>query len=524
MHAGAAFLDYDNDSRLDVYLVQGGPLPLELGAEAQGGEAARGGEAVGNRLYHNLGDQGFEDVTDAAGVGDLGYGAGVAVADYNRDGWVDLYVTNLGPNRLYRNNGANGSADFTDSVGFTEVAHLAGVDHPGYSTSAAFFDYDGDGDLDLWVCNYVEWSVDREKPCLGANGLAGYCSPLEYAASPDTLYRNDGVDAEGRVTFTDVSEAAGILEHPATGLGVVTADFNGDGLPDVYVANDQMPNHLWINQGNGAFANEALLRGSALNEFGEPEAGMGIAIGDVDHDGDWDLFIVHLSGETNTFYRNEGDYFRDVTDELRLGAVSRPYTGFGTALFDYDNDGTLDLFIANGKVNRGETLALDFREPNQLLHGMDDGSYEDVSDSGGALDLREVSRAAVLGDYDNDGDIDILIANNGGPVRLLRNEASGDRHWLEIALNGAPRHDRDALGARVIVETEGRKLQAQVRPAYGYCSSSDPRLHFGLDRSRVVERLTVIWPDGQVQELENIAADQILSLTAPSDHEVNDAD
>ena len=354
-HAGAAFLDFDNDSWLDVYLVQSGPL-----------EEPSTAELGGNRLYRNRGDGTFEDVTATARVGGRGYGIGVAVADYDDDGWVDLYVTNLGPDVLYRNNGRGADG----SISFTDVTAEAGVGDPGYSTSAAFFDFDRDRDLDLYVCNYLEWSPRTEHLCLGFNGVRGYCRPGEYSPQSDTLYRNDGIGASGLVTFTDVSERAGMRAVEGPGLGVVTADFDGDGWVDVFVANDQKPNHLWINAGDGTFREEALLRGVALNDLGLASAGMGVAAEDVDDDGDWDLWVVNLSGEVNNLYRNlGGGEFRIVTDELRLGAVSQPYTGFGTGFLDYDNDSVYDLFIANGRVNVSDDMEFHYAEPNQLLRG-----------------------------------------------------------------------------------------------------------------------------------------------------------
>ena len=282
---GGALLDFDEDGLLDVYLVQSGPVPGAPEAATSVGPAAN---RPANRLYRNLGDGAFEDVTDAAGVGDTSYGAGATAADFDRDGLVDLYVTNVGPNRLYRNLG-----DGT----FGDVTEPAGVGDPAWSSSSVFFDYDGDLDLDLFVANYVVWSAARERPCLGPNGLRNYCNPAEYPPAPDTLYRNDG---GGR--FTDVSEAAGIRSVAGPGLGVVAADFDSDGLSDLYVANDQAANHLWLNRGDGTFREDALSRGAALNELGQPEAGMGIAVADPDGDGDLDLFLTHLSGETNTFY------------------------------------------------------------------------------------------------------------------------------------------------------------------------------------------------------------------------------
>ncbi|MCY3932862.1 MAG: CRTAC1 family protein [Acidobacteria bacterium] len=497
---GGALLDFDEDGLLDVYLVQSGPVPGAPEAATSAGPAA---DRPGNRLYRNLGDGAFEDVTDAAGVGDTSYGAGATAADYDRDGLVDLYVTNVGPNRLYRNLGGGTFEDATER---------AGVGDPAWSSSSVFFDYDGDLDLDLFVANYVVWSVGRERPCLGPNGLRNYCNPAEYPPAPDTLYRNDG---GGR--FTDVSEAAGLRSVAGPGLGVVAADFDGDGLSDLYVANDQAANHLWLNRGDGTFREDALARGAAFNELGQPEAGMGIAVADPDGDGDLDLFLTHLSGETNTFYRNDGGgFFHDVTDEARLGGVSKPYTGFGTSWFDYDGDGVLDLFIANGKVTPGDTAAFDYREPNQLLRGTPSGGYEDVSTrAGAALDLLEVSRGAAFGDLDNDGDVDVLLVNNEGPARLFRNDVGNLRSWLVVDLCGGGIFDRSAIGARVTVETAGRSWTREVRAAYSFAVANDPRVHFGLGDAGRIDRLEVRWPDGTVAERTDIEVDRILRLLAP---------
>jgi len=497
---GGALLDFDEDGLLDVYLVQSGPVPGAPEAATSAGPAA---DRPGNRLYRNLGDGAFEDVTDAAGVGDTSYGAGATAADYDRDGPVDLYVTNVGLNRLYRNLGSGVFEDMTER---------AGVGDPAWSSGSVFFDYDGDLDLDLFVANYVVWSAGRERPCLGPNGLRNYCNPAEYPPAPDTLYRNDG---GGR--FTDVSEAAGIRSVAGPGLGVVAADFDGDGLSDLYVANDQAANHLWLNRGDGTFREDALARGAAFNELGQPEAGMGIAVADPDGDGDLDLFLTHLSGETNTFYRNDGGgFFQDVTDEARLGGVSKPYTGFGTSWFDYDGDGHLDLFVANGKVTPGDTAAFDYREPNQLLRGTPSGRYEDVSGrAGAALDLLEISRGTAFGDLDNDGDIDFLVVNNEGPARLFRNEVGNASSWLIVDLCGGGVFGRSAIGARVTVRAGGRSFSRDVRPAYSFAVANDPRVHFGLGDANQVDRMEVRWPDGAVTDRANVEVNRILRLLAP---------
>lgn len=501
---GGALLDYDDDGFLDIYLVQSGPVPG--GSENAGTPPASGGAAAsqpGNRLYRNQGDGTFEDATDTAGVGDTGYGAGATAADYDRDGRVDLYVLNVGGNRLYRNLGGGA---------FEDATARAGVGDTAWSSSAVFFDYDGDLDLDLFVANYVVWSAARERPCLGPNGLRNYCNPAEYSPSPDTLYRNDG---GGR--FVDVSEAAGIRSVAGPALGVVAADFDGDGLVDVYVANDQAANHLWLNQGDGTFREDALPRGAALNELGQPEAGMGIAVADPDGDGDLDLFLTHLSGETNTFYRNDGDgFFQDVTDEKGLGGVSQAYTGFGASWFDYDGDGTLDLFVANGKVTPGDTAAFDYREPNQLLRGLRTGGYEDVSGrAGAALELIEVSRGAAFGDLDNDGDVDILIVNNEGPARLLRNEVGSGRSWLIVDLCGGGRLDRSAIGSRVTVSGGGRSWTRDVRPARSFAVGNDPRVHFAFGDGPGVDHLKVQWSHGGVTERSGLPINSVLRLLEP---------
>ena len=499
---GGALLDIDDDGLLDVYLVQSGPVPGAPEAASAPTSAGTAADRPGNRLYRNLGDGAFEDVTDAAGVGDTGYGAGATAADYDRDGRVDLYVTNVGPNKLYRNLG--------DGV-FEDATERAGVGDPAWSSSSVFFDYDGDLDLDLFVANYVVWSADRERPCLGPNGLRNYCNPAEYPPAPDTLYRNDN----GR--FTDVSEAAGIRSVSGPGLGVVAADFDGDDLVDLYVANDQAVNHLWLNQGDGTFREDALARGAALNELGQPEAGMGIAVADPDGDGDVDLFLTHLSGETNTFYLNDGGgFFQDVTDEARLGGVSQPYTGFGTSWFDYDGDGIFDLFIANGKVTPGDDAAFDYREPNQLLRGLPSGRYEDASAAAGvALELLEVSRGAAFGDLDNDGDVDIVVVNNEGPARLLRNEVGNRKSWLIVDLCGGGMLDRSAIGSRVTVRAGNRSWTREVRPAQSFATSNDPRVHFAFGDIPTVDHIKANWPHGGVTERSGVPVNTVLRLLAP---------
>jgi hypothetical protein len=353
-----------------------------------------------------------------SGLGYESYGMGVAVGDIDGDGDLDLYVTNFGTNVLFRNDGGGKFADIT---------RTAGVDDPRWSASAAFVDYDRDGDLDLFVANYIDFTVRNNKECFDPTGARDYCAPTSYRPVPDRLFRNDG---GGK--FTDVSVSAGLGAAYGNGLGVTCADFNGDGWVDIYVANDGTANQLWINQKNGKFIDDSLMSGTAYNADGAAEAGMGVTAGDVDGDGSEDLFMTHLTLETNTLYMNNGKgEFHDSTNRFGLGGISFAFTGFGSEFFDYDNDGFLDLFVANGAVTIMETLRgaeYPFHQKNQLIRGYGD-RFEDVSaQAGRALELSEVSRGAAFGDIDQDGDVDIVVTNNNGPARLLLNEAGGSNH------------------------------------------------------------------------------------------------
>ncbi|HEX2491096.1 MAG TPA: VCBS repeat-containing protein, partial [Blastocatellia bacterium] len=410
MGAGVALFDYDRDGDLDVFLVQGGSLETDAKAAA--------GRPVTSRLFRNdltVASSGspklsFTDVSERAGIDLRAYGMGVATGDYDNDGDLDLFVTSFGPETLYRNNG-----DGT----FTDVTKDAGVSDGFWSTSAAFVDHDRDGDLDLFVANYLDFTLAGNKVCQDGVGARDYCSPRAFRPVPDRFYRNEG---GGR--FTDATEIAGITKADGAGLGVSTGDYNGDGWLDLYVANDATPNQLWINQRNGTFKDEGLLSGSALNAAGNPEGSMGIASGDFDLDGDEDLFITNIIGETFALYVNDGQgNFDDARVKTGVAAPTAAFTGFGTDWFDYDNDGWLDLFIANGAVNiveaqRGEKFP--FRMRNQLFRNTGKGRFEETSRAGGpAFDRAEIGRGAAFGDVDNDGDVDVVVTTNGGPVRLL---------------------------------------------------------------------------------------------------------
>jgi hypothetical protein len=501
MGAGVALFDYDNDGDLDVFLVQGGPL---------GGAAAAG---PGSRLFRNdlavangKRTLRFTDVTEAAGVAFRGYGMGAAVGDYDNDERLDLFVTGFGSAALFHNNG-NGT--------FTDVTAQAGVHDGLWTTSAAFVDYDRDGRLDLFVARYLDFTIQSNKVCRDAVGARDYCSPRSYRPVPDRLYHNEG---GGR--FVDVTEAAGISKADGPGLGVSAGDYNGDGWPDLYVANDAMANQLWINRHDGTFADEGLLSGAALNASGNPEGSMGIASGDFDLDGDEDLFVTNIVGETFALYVNDGKAsFEDARTRAGLAAPTAPSTGFATDWFDYDNDGLLDLFVANGAVNvieaqRGQPRP--FRMKNQLFRNVGDGRFTETTAAGGAAFASPgIGRGAAFGDIDNDGDVDIVTTNNGGPSLLLLNqsvEAGGKNHWVEISLR-QPAGNRFAFGAWVGVERPGQPtLWRRVRTDGSYLSASDARLHFGLGASTAIAAVVVQWPDGQRERRTDVAADSYVTL------------
>jgi len=481
--SGVALFDYDNDGRLDLLVVQGMPLDKGKGASAP---------SCGARLFHNESTGGrirFTDVTDKSGLCPRGYGMGIATGDIDNDGYVDVFITHFGAaNQLFRN---NGDGTFTD---VTSAAKVAGEGRWG--SSATFFDFDRDGWLDLYVANYVDYAVGADKECHNYTSARDYCAPTTYRAVPGILYRNRG---NGR--FEDISRKAGITRAVGNGLGVVAADVDGDGWPDLFVANDGTPNHLWINRRDGTFRNEAELRGAAVNADGAAEAGMGIDIADYDGNGTEDAFITHLTHEKATLYVNTGKgYFEDRSAAAGLYLATTPYTGFGTAFVDYDNDGWLDLVITNGAVHLIEKLIraedpLPLHQTKQLLRNLGNGRFEEVSASAGpAFALSEVGRGLAVGDIDNDGAIDFVVSNNNGRLRIFQNRVGAAASWVGLRLMTGK---RDAYGAKVELRRRNAPtLWRRVRADGSYLSANDPRVLIGLGAGGEIEALIVHWPDG----------------------------
>jgi hypothetical protein len=498
MGAGAALFDFDNDGDLDVFLVQGSTFderqqPAETMFPWRGADPPRG------KLFRNdlSGQQlTFTDVTEKSGIVAKGYGMGASVGDINNDGWPDLYLTNLGSNQMFLNKG-----DGT----FIDVTKESLTDDPRWSTSAAFFDYDRDGWLDLIVLNYAEFSTVNSPTCYANTSAKDYCTPRVFRAPGNRLFRNL---RNGK--FADVTTASRIDKEFGHGLGVVSADFNDDGWSDFFVANDGDPNQLWVNQKDGTFKNEALLAGAAVNRDGKPEAGMGVDAGDFDGNGTEDIFITHLMDETNTLFTNLGDaVFEDRTREFGLGMPGRRFTGFGTLFFDYDNDSWLDLLVANGAVQllpelmrKGDPFPLG--QPKQLFRNTGkNGFIEMVDQAGPNFQLLDVSRGAAFGDIDNDGDTDVIVTNNNGPVRLLLNSVGNRNQWLGLRLVGQD-YRRDMLGTKVeIVLSNKRVLRRRARTDGSYLSANDPRVLVGLGNDRAVEMVRLRWPDGTVAEWRN---------------------
>jgi enediyne biosynthesis protein E4 len=487
MCGGAALFDMEQDGDLDAFLVQAG------------GVVTPSAERPPDQLFENDGSGRFRDVTDGSGAGDRGYGMGVTTGDADGDGDTDLYVTNLEENALLANDGHGR---------FQDVTLAAGAGQRRWSTSAAFFDAERDGDLDLFVVNYIAWTLESERVCYAAPHGEGYCGPHAYASPvPSTFFRNEG---DGR--FVDRSSEAGMLVAFGNGLGVGILDQNDDGWLDVFVANDGTRNQLWINVKDGTFADRALALGCAVDQDGQVKAGMGVGVADLDDDGDEDLLVVNLTNESDSLFLNQQDFFADRTALVGLTRLSQRFTRFGAGFQDFDADGWLDLFQANGRVSNGpESEGPDpFAEPNLLYRGRPgEGAvplrFEEVLPRGGTRPaLVATSRAAAFGDVDGDGGVDVLVVNKDGPAHLLMNRVPERGQWIRLRVVGE--HGGDALGARVSLRLGERVLTRRVRTDTSYCAANDPRVHVGLGTAQSVEEVTVRWLDGREESYGPFAA------------------
>ena len=494
MGTGVGFLDYDQDGLMDLYFVQSGPTEIYKPAHP-----------LRSALYHNNGDGTFTDVTEKAGVGGVEhYGQGVAVGDFDNDGYPDLYVTGYGRAILYHNNG-----DGT----FTDVTAKAGVADAGqWSTSAGWFDYDKDGWLDLVVCNYIDWNPKNNLWCGERRpGYRSYCNPNNYKGQKTKLYHNnhDG-------TFTDVSDASGVGKPESKGMGVVLADFNNDGWTDIAIANDTWPNFLFINKHDGTFQDVSLLSGLAASEDGRYEAGMGIDAADVDRDGWQDIYVTHLDFELNRLYHNNHDgTFDDDTYQSGIGNKAILFSGVSMKFLDYDNDGWPDILQLNGAMLDNVQLyhnEVSYKEPLLMFRNVGKGRFEKVSKSLGADFMKPIAgRGLATADWENNGSIGIATNNRGDSPELMRNEGATANHWLEVLLTGT-RSNRDGVGASLKLTSEGFVQVEQAKGGMGYMSASDPRIHFGLGKRAKIESLEITWPSGQVDKVPNPAIDQIIAV------------
>jgi hypothetical protein len=499
--SGVAIFDYDGDGRMDLYFATCTLLPL--------GTAANGP----NRLYRNQGDGTFRDATEAAGLGFAGFCHGIVVGDIDNDGDPDVFLCNYGPNVLYRNEGHGR---------FVDISHGAGIDRPAWSSGGAFLDYDGDGDLDLYVANYGEWSYPADDRFCGdkATNVRFYCSPLTIRTTRHFLYRNNGDH-----TFTEASSAAGITRADGHGFGVLTADLNGDGLTDIYVANDMSPNFLYLNQGDGTFEDTSEASGAGFDGRGQAQAGMGVDAEDIDGDGLPELLVTNFQNEYNTLYANVGQgLFLDATAELALAADTLPWVGWGCALGDFDGDGWPDCFVANGHVddNRRELgQPIDYAEPPLLHHNVPvdaAGTGRRFSlatrDAGAYFASTHVARGAAFGDLDDDGDLDIVINHKDAAPAVLRNDTPSGNRWIRLKLVGTT-SNRDAIGARVAVELAGRTIHRQRKGGCSLESAHDPRLLIGVGPAQEVARLTVCWLSGAVTVRERLATNTTHEIVEP---------
>jgi hypothetical protein len=501
MGSGVALFDFDNDGRLDIFAVNGAPLsdPTHKGTIPQ-----KMGSKYWNRLYHQRRDGTFEDVTEKAGLQGVGYGMGVAVGDYDNDGFEDLYVTAYGGNRLYRNNG-----DGT----FTDVTEKAGVGGSGWSTSAAWVDLDGDGLLDLIVLRYVQWDFDDTWCGERREGYRAYCHPDGYRPIAPLVYHNDG---NGH--FTEISHKVGLAE-PGKGLGIALADYDRDGHLDIFVANDSMPEFLYHNKGDGTFEEVALRSGVAVDGEGHTYAGMGVDFADYDNDGLPDLVVTDLASQMYALYRNNGDgTFTYDSYPSGIGRMTMKHSGWGMRFLDYDNDGWRDLLIAQG--HDLDTIELTFpdlryKEPMLLARNTGKGFVDVSAQAGEIFQKAWVGRGLAIGDIDNDGRLDAVVTSNDGALYVLHNSMQTQNHWLTLELAGH-KSNRDAIGAEVKLTTAKGSQWATVTTAGSYLSSSDKRVHFGLGSDTMVRTIDIHWPSGIRQTMKDVRVDQILKIEEPS--------
>jgi enediyne biosynthesis protein E4 len=504
MGGGVALFDYDNDGRLDVFFTNGAKIadPMPAGTLPD-----KADPRFWNRMYRQTQEGAFVDVTDKAGLSGMPqnrYGMGVAVGDYDNDGFQDIYVTNFGANTLYRNNG-NGT--------FTDVTARAGVASSGWSASAGFFDYDNDGRLDLFVTRYLTWAFDKNRYCGEKKpGYRAYCHPDNFDGIANVLYHNDG-----NGTFTDVSAKAGIADPSGKGLGLAFADYDDDGFIDVYVANDSVQSFLYHNKGGGTFDEVGLLAGVGFNEDGKTFAGMGVDFSDYDNDGRPDVFVTDLSNERYRLFRHNGDgSFRDVTNASGVGGATLPFAGWSTRFFDYDNDGWKDIFVAQGHVmDTIEKTAPNLRylQPPLLLRN-ESGRFVRVA-AGEPFKYDWAGRGAAFGDLDNDGDVDVVVSNVGQKAFVLRNDGGNRKNWLGIATVGT-RSNRDCIGCRIkVVSPSGLTQFFTINTAVGYLSASDKRLIVGLGDETMARLVEIRWPSGTVQKMDNVKAGQTIVAREP---------
>ncbi len=496
MTGGVAVFDYDNDGLLDIFFTNGAEIPSLKKSDA----------SFSNRLFRNNGDGSFTDVTEKAGLTGVGYSMGVAAGDYDNDGFVDLYVAGFDRNQLFHNNGDGTFTDVTEKAGVS--GRVPGLGKP-WSVTAGWIDYNNDGLLDLFVVNYLDYSISKAHSCQTGN-IVDYCSPNEYRGTPNILYRNNG---DG--TFIDASQQSRISQYPGKGMGVAFADYDDDGFTDIFVSNDTFPNCLLHNNGDGTFTDVALLAGVAYNENGKTVAGMGTDFRDIDNDGKPDIFHAAMFGDSFPLYRNMGNgQFEDVTDMTGLTAMTTRFTAWGTGIFDFDNDGNKDIFAAASAIldNSMEVNHRPYPLPNLLYRNLGNLVFKDVSaQMGPSFSAPAAHRGAAFGDLNNDGKIDIVVTVLNGKPQLLMNRTPNHNHWIILKLVGVA-DNRDGLGTKVKITTANGSQYNEATTAVGYNSSSDKRVYFGLGNASFVDRIELAWPTGVKQLFTNVKADQILTI------------